>query len=211
MVNSRLPSYTKYNTTSSIKQVGLKLTKMALWYLNIDENDKNYLKILHSIEKLDQFALIENQDLIKKYKSYLDPIKIPDQYKLGKSYYHDYESNKDKIYPVSKLNENNVLAENAYINTQIKKLFHHEISPFLADEKYLVGLPKAYFIILEWDELKDEGLLYAERLKENNVEVKVAFYEKGFHGMALLVGKQGGFQAARKIQSDLIEYMKLNL
>ena len=36
--------------------------------------------------------------LLKKYKSYLDPIKIPDQYKLGKSYYHDYESNKDKIY-----------------------------------------------------------------------------------------------------------------
>jgi acetyl esterase/lipase len=211
MVNSKLPSYSNYNTTSFIKQSGFKLTKMAMWYLGITEKTAGYNELLELMENNNQFALIENQDLLKKYKSYLDPIKIPNQYKLGKSYYHEYESNKNKIYPVSKLNENNVLIENAYINTQIKKLFHHEISPLLADEKYLVGLPKAYFIILEWDELKDEGLLYAERLKENNVEVKVAFYEKGFHGMALLVGKQGGFQAARKIQSDLIEYMKFNL
>ena len=112
---------------------------------------------------------------------------------------------------VSKLNENNVLVENAYINTQIKKLFHHEISPLLADEKYLVGLPKAYFIILEWDELKDEGLLYAERLKENNVEVKVAFYEKGFHGISALFFKKLCLDQTRIIQDDLINFLKSNI
>ena len=38
-----------------------------------------------------------------------------------------------------------------------------------------------YFILVEFDELKDEGLLYAERLKEANVDCKIAFYENAFH------------------------------
>ena len=134
-----------------------------------------------------------------------------DQYKKRKSYYQEYESIKDTIYPISKLDTDNVFIKSTDINTKVKKLFHREISPLLAEDKYLVGLPKAYFIILEWDELKDEGLLYAERLKENKVDVSVRYYEKGFHGFMTLVGNLTGIQAARDIQYDLIEYMKLNL
>jgi acetyl esterase/lipase len=211
LVNSKLPSYTKYNTTSFIIQTGFKLTKMAAWYLGLTENVTGYDEFLVNFEKNNHFGLIEDEILLKKYKSYLDPNKIPDQYKKDKSYYKEYESIKNTIYPNSKLDMNNVLLKNNFINTQVKKLFHREISPLLADDKYLIGLPKAYFIILEWDELKDEGLLYAERLKENNVNVSVRFYEKGFHGIMGLVGNQTGLQAARDIQKDLIEYMKLNL
>ena len=65
--------------------------------------------------------------------------------------------------------------------------------------------------MFEWDELKDEGLLYAERLKEANVDVTVAFYENAFHGMANQVGKQVGLQTAREIQNELIDYLKLNI
>jgi len=211
LVNPKLPSYTKYNTTSSINQVGLNLTKMAMWYLGICESDEKYLDILDGIKKLDHFALIEDEILLKKYKSYLDPKKIPDQYKKDKSYYKEYESIKNTIYPNSKLDKNNVLLKNTYINTQVKKLFHREISPLLADDKYLTGLPKAYFIILEWDELKDEGLLYAERLKENNVDVSVRFYEKGFHGMATMFFKNLYFNEARIMQNDLINFISQNI
>ncbi len=211
LVNSKLPSYTKYNTTSSINQVGLKLTKMAMWYLGICESDEKYSDILDGIKRLDHFGLIEDEILLKKYKSYLDPNKIPDQYKKDKSYYKEYESIKNTIYPNSKLDENNVLLKNTYINTQVKKLFHREISPLLADDKYLTGLPKAYFIILEWDELKDEGLLYAERLKENNVDVSVRFYEKGFHGMATMFFKNLYFNEARIMQNDLINFISQNI
>ena len=211
LVNSKLPSYIKYNTTSFIIQTGFKLSKMVAWYLGLTENVIGYQEFLKNFEKLDHFALIEDEILLEKYKSYLDPSKIPDQYKKGKSYYQEYESIKDTIYPISKLDTDNVFIKSTDINTKVKKLFHREISPLLAEDKYLVGLPKAYFIILEWDELKDEGLLYAERLKENKVDVSVRYYEKGFHGFMTLVGNLTGIQAARDIQYDLIEYMKLNL
>jgi acetyl esterase/lipase len=42
-------------------------------------------------------------------------------------------------------------------------LFSPEISPGLADD--LKGLPDAYIIVGETDVLKDENLIYAERLK----------------------------------------------
>ena len=184
---------------------------MALWYLGICESDEKYLDIFDGIKKLDHFGLIEDEILLKKYKSYLDPNKIPDQYKKDKTYYTEHESIKNTIYPNSKLDENNVFLKNTYINTQVKKLFHREISPLLADDKYLIGLPKAYFIILEWDELKDEGLLYAERLKENNVDVSVRFYEKGFHGMATMFFKNLHFNEARIMQNDLISFISQNI
>lgn len=47
----------------------------------------------------------------------------------------------------------------------MKNAFHRDVSPILADINELRGLPKAYFIICEWDTVKDEALMYAERLK----------------------------------------------
>ena len=116
---------------------------------------------------------------MNKYKSFMDPNKIPQQYKKDQSYYQDYENTIESVYPTLKLEQSSVLLRNANINTQVKKLFNRDLSPLLADKSFLIGLPKAYLIIFEWDYLKDEGILYAERLKEAGVDVKIAFYEKG--------------------------------
>jgi acetyl esterase/lipase len=93
-------------------------------------------------------------------------------------------------------------------------------------------LPKAYFLVLEWDTLKDQCLIYAERLKSNNVPVEVSFYENGYHGMVPFIDQKGiklyyyliiekrflffqsiladGYELSRKMLNDLVKYIQEN-
>ena len=59
--------------------------------------------------------------------------------------------------------------------------------------------------------MKDEGLLYAERLRQAGTHVHVEFYEDAFHGIIGFVNDKIGFQKARDIQRDLIKYLKTHL
>ena len=212
MVDFKTASITRYSNKSWIGHSGIiKGPQYISWYLGVNELNPGYEAFVEALKTNQHWSLISDKKILGEYKSYLDNNKIPSQYKNGLSYYEDYRKEKDSIYPTSKLDEANILIRDSNLNGLAKKLFNRDVSPLLADAKYLTGLPKAYFIVFEWDDLKDEGLLYAERLKEANVNVIVKFYEKAFHGMAGLVNKLIGYQLARDIQKDLIDYLKLNL
>ena len=60
MVNFKLPSSSYYKTTSVINQVGLRLSKMTLWYLGIYENDTRYSEIHESLKAHKHLALIDD-------------------------------------------------------------------------------------------------------------------------------------------------------
>ena len=90
-------------------------------------------------------------------------------------------------------------------------VFSKEASPALAEPEVLKLMPKTYFIVLEWDTLKDQGLIYAERLKENGVEVEVAFYEDAYHGMVPFIDELIGYSLSRKMLDDLVKYIKKNI
>jgi acetyl esterase/lipase len=57
-------------------------------------------------------------------------------------------------------------------------------SPAIADD--LRGLPPAYVTAMEFDPLRDEGILYALRLMEAGVSVELHCYPGTFHGSALV-------------------------
>jgi len=57
-------------------------------------------------------------------------------------------------------------------------------SPALATD--LAGLPPAYVTAMEFDPLRDEGILYALRLMEAGVSVELHAYPGTFHGSAAL-------------------------
>jgi arylacetamide deacetylase-like 3/4 len=211
MINFRLPSFNMYKNVSFLNGMGVDFRKIVSWYIGFYENYPGYLELLESLENHQHLLLLEDKQLLDKYKSYLDPKKIPDQFKLGKSYYKSYESIEHLVYPKLDAKKMNIIFRDSSINKQARKLFNQDASPLFADKKHLIGLPKAYFIIFEWDELKDEGILYAERLKEAMVDVKIAYYEKAFHGMAALTHKIFGFELARKIRTELIDFIKLNV
>ncbi len=86
----------------------------------------------------------------------------------------------------------------------IRRLFEPDMSPLLAPESMLQHVPRTYLVSVEFDPLKDEGLLYAERLREAGVPVTVAFYEDAFHSQATLTSS---FPIARQIQSEILSYI----
>lgn len=115
------------------------------------------------------------------------------------------------LYPNYELEETNILKMNqTYLNI-LKKTYDPAVSPLFADEKDLIGLPKTYMVITEWDSLKDEGLLYAQRLKKAGVNVNLKFYENGFHGIISLIDHYVGYELARKMLDELIDYLKENI
>lgn len=153
--------------------------------------------------------LIEDQEYKDKLKSYTDIKLIPEEYKVDKKYYETY-GHIDEKFPTKPRAEKKHLIENNEINNKLLKIFSAEFSPGLADPEDLKGLPKAYFILVEADPLKDEGLIYSERLRNAGVTVDVKMYENAYHGCAGMVGKKKGFQVSRDMLDDLVTHIKNN-
>ncbi|XP_071949793.1 arylacetamide deacetylase-like [Antedon mediterranea] len=55
------------------------------------------------------------------------------------------------------------------------------LSPLLRED--MTGLPPAYIITCGFDNIRDDGILYARKLENAGVETTLVNYEAGFHGM----------------------------
>ena len=141
----------------------------------------------------------------------MDVSKIPEKHRIGHAYYSHEEAVKNTIKESHVLHESSLLAKDQKLASLLRKLYDPSISPLFADDEKLIGLPKAYLLVLEWDNLKDEGLLYAERLKKAGVEVHVAFRERAFHGIMGFTHGLYGYDIARDIEADMIRYLRINL
>jgi acetyl esterase/lipase len=80
-----------------------------------------------------------------------------------------------------------------------------EVSPYAAPSraKDLAGLPPAYISTMEFDPLRDEGLVYAMRLLEAGVSVEVHSFPGTFHGSALVSGAEVSQRGAREVMEAL--------
>lgn len=206
LYNLKLPSHLKYKPSTVLSYLTFSVSKLAFWYLGESKvtDDMKYL-----IETNSHIYAIDDENMRKKFNSYLDTSLIPDEYKMGKSYYNKYtnyvfnESNKEEY--------DRIIEENKDLKTKLVNLFNPDLSPGLADDELLKNLPNAYFIILEWDVLKDEGLIYAERLKRNNCSVTVAYYENAFHGILTYIDENYGYRISKIIFNNLTDYILKNV
>lgn len=85
------------------------------------------------------------------------------------------------------------------------------LSPLMSDD--LSKLPRAYVLVSEYDVLRDDGLMYASRLREASVPVVlryVADQMQGFMAPAML-SDYFKFTAANTTWHEVYEYIKENL
>jgi len=113
-----------------------------------------------------QTAFLNNDHVspaVKKMKvPYIDVSQLPSKYLVG------YE-------------KPSVETGNETMWNELKeKLLNPYFSPLVAER--LDGLPLTYIFTAEHEVLRDEGLLYADRLKKSGVQVEHVHSDIGFHG-----------------------------
>ncbi|XP_077397517.1 arylacetamide deacetylase [Festucalex cinctus] len=84
-------------------------------------------------------------------------------------------------------------------------------SPLLVPDAALRSLPKAYIITCEYDVLRDDGLMYATRLRAAGVEVTHEHYDAGFHGALMFTMWPMDFLIADRMLDNYVKWLKENL
>ncbi len=74
-----------------------------------------------------------------------------------------------------------------------------DVSPYAAPSRAedLRGLPPAFVSVMEFDPLRDEGIVYAMRLLEAGVSTELHAYPGAFHGSALVTTAGVSQQSSR--------------
>ncbi|XP_046549819.1 neutral cholesterol ester hydrolase 1-like [Haliotis rubra] len=84
-------------------------------------------------------------------------------------------------------------------------------APLMADNAEYRGLPLTYVLTAGYDVLRDDGLIYAQRLKEAGVDVHLAHYKEGFHGMIFFFDGPIPFEVGKRALVDLVVFLKKHL
>ncbi|KAM6960677.1 neutral cholesterol ester hydrolase 1a [Aplochiton taeniatus] len=84
-------------------------------------------------------------------------------------------------------------------------------SPLLADSGVLSQCPRAYILTSEFDVLRDDGLMYAQRLQEAGVTVTNDHYGDGFHGCFSFGLGPMYFDVGRRSMAGYLHWLQENL
>ncbi|KAI5091961.1 neutral cholesterol ester hydrolase 1-like, partial [Silurus meridionalis] len=94
---------------------------------------------------------------------------------------------------------------------QLPSLLDTRAAPLLAKDEVLKLVPPAYIMTCEHDVLRDDGLMYAQRLEEAGVPVTTDHYEQGFHGIMMFGFFPACFSVGLQSQRNYIHWLQNNL
>lgn len=156
-LNFRLPSY--HDNTEIFNNFNTKrAAAFAALYLGFDDQKGDFYGDIFSRNGHVNTEFRTNS----KYAQYINETNLPEKYRLRR-----------RVAPVKHEPHDEAVFQ------QIKThLVDPRFSPLMADD--LSGIPKTHIVVQHFDVLRDDGLLYAKRLRDFGVETNV--YEgKGFH------------------------------
>ncbi|NXL84127.1 AAAD deacetylase, partial [Alectura lathami] len=84
-------------------------------------------------------------------------------------------------------------------------------APLLATDAQLRGLPPTYILTCEHDVLRDDGVMYATRLRAAGVPVTHVHAEDGFHGALMFAFGLGGMPVGHRLASGYLEWLDENV
>ncbi|KAL7842793.1 hypothetical protein SRHO_G00244820 [Serrasalmus rhombeus] len=96
-------------------------------------------------------------------------------------------------------------------NGPVRSMIDPRASPLLVPDAVLRPLPKAYVLTCEYDVLRDDGMMYATRLRQAGVDVTHEHYSDGFHGALMFNIWPTDFEIARRMANNYILWLKENL
>ncbi|XP_017158056.1 neutral cholesterol ester hydrolase 1a isoform X2 [Poecilia reticulata] len=94
---------------------------------------------------------------------------------------------------------------------KIPGLLDARSSPLLAGPEVLAKCPRAYILTCEFDVLRDDGLMYARRLKDAGVAVTSDYYEDGFHGCLSFTSWPLDFDVGKRVLRNYMTWLQNNL
>ena len=91
-----------------------------------------------------------------------------------------------------------------YLSGEMSAPDDPRVSPILAEDAALRATPPALVVTAEYDPLRDEGLAYAERLRDVGVEVAAVHYDSMMHGFMSLSDFLDDGKAALALAGDAL-------
>uniref|UniRef100_A0A0K0E6Z2 Abhydrolase_3 domain-containing protein n=1 Tax=Strongyloides stercoralis TaxID=6248 RepID=A0A0K0E6Z2_STRER len=180
-----LPSYQYYN--DNFKNSGmLSPDNMARWillYLGLD-NIKNSVEIIkkngHISTKIRNSPIFKESFNTKGLINFVEDIK--------------YIENSNNFLP----------PDNELASKMEKYLLNPEFSPLMCCKEQLSYLPPTFILTSNYDILRDEGILFNNKLKDSGVSVKLKNYVNAIHGSMTIPLSD----VANEMSEDIVNFIK---
>ena len=91
------------------------------------------------------------------------------------------------------------------------KLTNPYIAPLMADEDMLIGLPRSYVMTAGYDIIRDDGIMYSEKLKHSKVPVHIINHPTAFHISLVLSDGPFALNVGKQIVQDIVNFLHLHL
>lgn len=130
-------------------------------------------------------------DIKRTYGKYVDWRKIP-KHLVSEDY---------KPHPYHEIKEGNFDITEALIDPYNFPLMAEDLS----------GLPPSYVMTAEFDPLRDEGILYVQRLEEAGVDVVHDYFDKGWHGIVSGMDGLFSFDVSIDGMNNITEFIRKQL
>uniref|UniRef100_A0A0K0ECS5 Abhydrolase_3 domain-containing protein n=1 Tax=Strongyloides stercoralis TaxID=6248 RepID=A0A0K0ECS5_STRER len=157
-------------------------TRAVLLYLGLPATKKNIKKVLSNSCATEEIR--KHPNVVKN----LDISLLPEEI-LNSKYY------KPKTYPPP---------DAKFAETFSKAAFNPEFAPLFSSDEETIGMCDAMVVTCQYDVLRDEGILYAKKLKRLGVNTEWKNYNKAYHGIFTIKG----CELQEEIFNDVVNYVR---